>query len=477
MNTFWTLGHKTELEEMLAGRERRANTQRQMLMFCPGATLICFTLNIAGPMKVTALTDEAFYEGVSAIEEALTMAGISAESETCEHPYGHEAYYVIENENAESVKRLMVMIEEEHPLGRLFDIDVLQSNDAELHSNANSEAQSGEELHKLSRADIGENERRCLICDEMAAVCASARAHSVSELQEKTTQMISDFLRDRGPTAGLISRMAYNSMLNEVATTPKPGLVDFANNGSHKDMTPDTFEKSAYAICDYFGDLFDMGFSNASEPEENLLAKSRPVGKAMENKMLDATEGVNTHKGIIFSLGLICLAWGYLEGQAYQGKASRDDLTISNILKTASKIATPVKDEPNERGGGAREEALSGFKSITEIAIPAYDWAIEKKLDVNLCGVYSIMKLIGELEDTNMVARGGKDLAREMKEKARRITAEFDGKDADDFIKKVCLLEEEFIKNNLSPGGSADLLVITIFLKMLEDILPGPSPA
>ena len=460
MNDLWTLGHKVELDEMLKGRETRAALQKQMLSFCPGCSLICFTLNIAGPIKVNALTDEAFYGGCEMIESMLMSSGISAEAEIAEHEYGHEAYYIVdeEEESAEGLKQLMVMIEDDHLIGRLFDIDVIRQDGS-----------------KVSRIDIGYEPRRCLICDKPASECASIRNHSVEELKGRTYEMICDYLKSIMPQS-CISRLAYASMMNEIATTPKPGLVDLSNNGSHKDMTPETFELSAQEIKQYFSDCFYEGLK--SKMAEDVLPRIRPLGIAAEKRMLEATGGVNTHKGLIFSLGIICAACGFLR--------DKEDTDICHILDVAGQIAAGAADEKPLRvaaGTGARAEAASGFASLSGVALPAYEYAINGGVDINCAGVYTLLLLIANANDSNMIYRAGEDKALKLKEKAAALAAEFKGvidnaagsNEALEigsalFLKKVSDLDEEFISVNASPGGCADLLAITYFLEMYKEI-------
>lgn len=463
MNELWTTGHIVELNEMLKGRETRAALQRQILEFCSASSLICFTLNIAGPVKVSALISEAFYAGCAAIEEALKMAGLPAESRIEEYPYGYEAYYVIseEEQSAEDIKRLMCIIEEEHELGRLFDIDVIRSDGS-----------------KVSRTELGMEERRCLICEKAAAICARARAHTVSELQSRTAEMITDYLREN-ISLETVSRMSYISMMNEVAVTPKPGLVDLANNGSHRDMTPDLFEKSAAAIKDYFGKCFECGRRLADTAPEEIITHIRPLGVEAEKKMYETTGGVNTHKGAIFSLGIICAAWGCAGG-----------FDVKKIMETSGRIASPIADEKGLRGiaGGARTQAASGFESVEKLSLPAYKLATLLGFDVNTAAVYALIKLIAGITDTNMIARGGHETAAEMKASADDVAKHFEtgmkemrrpgGGDMDyiitrtgeDFMKDVSALDEAFIAKNVSPGGSADLLMITLFFIMIEGL-------
>ncbi len=102
-----------------------------------------------------------------------------------------------------------------------------------------------------------------------------------------------------------IGKMATKAMLYEVSTSPKPGLVDRYNSGAHEDMDYYTFIASASSLTNGFQTLANMGESLCLDSIDTLLAKVRPVGIEMENDMFRATKGINTHKGMIFSLGLV----------------------------------------------------------------------------------------------------------------------------------------------------------------------------
>ena len=109
-----------------------------------------------------------------------------------------------------------------------------------------------------------------------------------------------------------MAALAHRAMLVEVYTTPKPGLVDLANNGAHRDMTVDTFERSANAIAPWLEQFTDTGIRSAHQPVDQLLSALRHPGRQCEQDMYLATAGVNTHKGMLFSMALLCAAGGRL---------------------------------------------------------------------------------------------------------------------------------------------------------------------
>ena len=461
----WIVGHQVDLPEMLAGREARVLRQ-QKLLETYGAPLICFTLNIAGPVKVFPLSVRAFYDGVLAI--GVTLAKEMGE-EACawmqvlDNPWGYEAYYVVE-EDSLTVKRLMTQIEETHHFGRLFDIDVLRPDGT-----------------KVSRQEIGYGGRTCLICGEDAAFCASTRAHSVAELQKKTVQLITAGLS----TPVFLEAAAQTALLQEVLTTPKPGLVDRRNNGAHKDMDVTLFAASAQAIAENFGHCYTCGKAHRTEPASGLLKHLRPLGIEAEQEMFEATGGVNTHKGMIFSLGILCGALGWCgyeqtaqgDGPSVSLQSGSAALSITRVLNTAGAIAMPAmadfmqRSEEQTQGrsqfmryglAGIRGEAASGFHSLTEVGFPAFCKGLEEGKSYNDAGVAALLALIARVDDSNMIARGGFQLAGKLKEQAKTLLEHgWTMEDAE-------ALDDLFILHNVSPGGCADLLAMIYFLDLLE---------
>lgn len=135
--------------------------------------------------------------------------------------------------DATALKTITTAIEDENRLGRLYDMDVLDGN-----------------LNKLDRCLVGGKSRDCIVCGAPGRGCASRRLHSVSELQTAVNRILTAHFQEED--AREIGNLAVQPLLEEVATTPKPGPVDRRNTGSHRDMDMDTFQKSAHALTDYF---------------------------------------------------------------------------------------------------------------------------------------------------------------------------------------------------------------------------------
>lgn len=162
------------LEEMLEAREARAVTQRRLLEY--GSALISFTQNIPGEYKRYPLVERSFWEGMARIGEELDRRNLPLlhREERISHT-GCEGFWAVDAPPAE-VKRLMADLEDSHPLGRLWDMDVLAPDGSILH---------GEEL--------GRPERTCLICGGPVWACSRSRTHSAGDLALRAVQIMEDF--------------------------------------------------------------------------------------------------------------------------------------------------------------------------------------------------------------------------------------------------------------------------------------------
>ena len=280
------------LEQMLDAREARVRMQDELRRRY-GAPVVSFTMNIPGPVKDTPLIRHAFGEGLDALRAALSDAalpvlwsGVKRENTGC------EALFAIDGD-ALSVKRVCTAIEDADALGRLYDMDVLAPDGT-----------------KLDRETVGGRARNCIVCGAPGRGCASRRTHMVEELQAATRRIMEAHFAEI--EARHIAELVTRALLDEVYTTPKPGLVDRNNNGSHADMTVETFERSADALRGYWARCFTRGFETRDAAPEESFVRLREAGVEAERAMFAATLGVNTHKGAVYALGVLCGAIGRL---------------------------------------------------------------------------------------------------------------------------------------------------------------------
>ncbi len=268
--------------------------------------------------------------------------------------------------------------------------------------------------------------------------------------------------------ANRIGALAANALLSELHIWPKPGLVSRMDSGSHPDMDAGTFRASAGALRPYFAALAQAGANGAE------MAELRVIGQAAERAMLAVTGGVNTHRGAIFGLGLLCAAAGSRDA-AFDRRTSESLGAVvrrrwgRDILGTPRPVQSHGTLASRRYGvGGARGEAAAGFPHVYRVGLPAL--RAGRRLangDENAAGVQACFALIAEVADTNLLHRGGaKGLGF-----ARRAAAGFlahGGVGREDWCAQATAIHRDFVARRLSPGGSADLLAATLFVHALE---------
>lgn len=503
------------LSEILIAREERVSIQNALLEGYR-APVVSFTMNIAGPVKVTGLSHRAFLWGMERLRLGFVQNRMKVLKEyTRSLPTGDEGYFAVDAP-AEAVKALCVEIEEGFAAGRLYDMDVI-----------------GTDGKKLERG----TERPCIVCGEPGRGCASRRVHTAAEVRAAGDRVLERalFLHDRAE----IGRLATAALLEEVSVTPKPGLVDRANNGSHRDMNFSSFQASAAALGDYWAECFRTGQSVGGGVHDapNLpgsdthgpsrtpaptvtFAALRPIGKRAERDMLAATGGVNTHKGAIFTLGVLCGAIGR-RWIAEDGFPSVDIILDEAAAMTRETLENELPAAHWNTAGealyrqygtrGIRGEVADGLPAVREISLPVFKKLLAEGLDRNHAAAVTLLHLIANVEDTNLLHRGGPEGAAWAREQAAELlsparhserseesvppaailekrtdsstslrSAQNDRQGtlmpkASDLIsdgrvpslQEIAELDRAFIERRLSPGGCADLLAVTLFLDSL----------
>ncbi len=466
-------GQPITLEQILVAREERVSIQRRLL-YGFKLPVICFTLNIAGPVKLFDLALKAFDRGKELINKKLEQSGHNLAS--CEEKVtntGCEAFFVVEGD-AHSVKKVMVDIEDGEAIGRLFDMDVIKPD--------------GE---KLSREDIGLPPRRCLLCNNPAVLCARSRNHSLELIQRETVRMLKNYFDHE--YAERIASLAQRSILYEVCVTPKPGLVDRHHSGAHKDMDIYTFMSSASVLYPYFYRFVLHGLSAGGKSPKELFRSARYLGIEAEEAMLKSTHGVNTHKGIIFSIGIICIALGYLHGKALPETLESlqllcREMVCSDMENDFKKIPEKTTKTNGERLyalyglTGIRGEAASGFSSVIRYGLPTFQALMAQGCSLNDTGALTLLHLIAHVEDTNIIARSNPEVLRLVQQEIGLLIEsllpgsgdQFDREIFDksinshDVIDRIKKLDDLFMHHNISPGGCADLLAVTFMLYFLS---------
>ena len=434
------------LQDILSARETRVRRQ-QALLAEYRAPLLCFTMNIAGPVKTTPLIERGFYAGIELLDSHLPKEKLLFR-ETCLLPTGCEGYFIV-SMPAGALKQLCVQLEESHPLGRLFDMDVIDTDGTKLQREAG---------------------RSCMVCGAPGRFCAASRTHSAEQLQALTTALLARYFRDRDAKA--VASLAVQSLIYEVNTTPKPGLVDRRNNGSHQDMDTRLFEISAHALQPYFKRCVQIGQETAHRSAEETFPLLREAGLQAEKAMFQATGGVNTHKGAIYTLGILCGSVGKL-WSAEKPIANSDDILTecANIVRAS--VPTDLVAAKGKTAGeqmylkygirGIRGEVAEGLPSVQKVGLPRFQQFLADGFSENDAGVYTLLHLIANVTDTNLYKRGGEAGAEWAANAARKLLSAAKHPS----IAQIEAMDDGFISRNLSPGGCADLLAATYFLHKL----------
>lgn len=435
------------LSQVLSEREERVLLQKEFLKTCRSA-LISFTMNIAGPVKDSPLIRRAFLWGLDLLSHRLPSEKI-LKTRVDFLPTGCRALLAV-SFDACTLKSICTEIEEATPLGRLFDLDVIAPNGEKLARNAL---------------------RGCIVCGAPGRACAAGRLHSVKDLQTVTARILTEHFASADANA--LASAAVESLCDEVNTTPKPGLVDRRNNGSHIDMTPDTFLNSAEALRSYFCACVTIGRQTAECEPGETFALLRKEGLLAESKMYKATGGVNTHKGAVYSMGILLGSVGRLWKPEAPIAPTADLLSQCSALSkdaAAADFAAATDATSGQRLylqyglTGIRGEVASGLPSVGSVSLPIYSALCKRGLSSNDAGAVTLIHLIAQVKDTNLYHRGGEEGAVFAAEYAKTLLA---GTPIPS-LRDIEAMDDALIKRNLSPGGCADLLALTYLLHKLS---------
>ncbi len=275
--------------------------------------------------------------------------------------------------------------------------------------------------------------------------------------------MIAGIAHSEPLSATCIATLAADALRSEVWLTPKPGLVDSINNGSHSDMDLPLFLRSIDAITPWLHQFYALGQQDFLQPRQAMLMRIRPTGIACEQAMFSATQGVNTHKGGIFSLGLLCTAAGRIHarrqpltrrGMCHEVAAMAQGLIERELQSCRQPVTAGERLFVTYGMTGARGEAQSGFLTLRRHVLPYwYDENNTERRSLN-----ALLHLMAYNPDTNLVSRGGLNGLYFVQNYARRLLKK--GWQKEDLQE----MDRQLIARHLSPGGSADLLAIATVL-------------
>ena len=258
----------------------------------------------------------------------------------------------------------------------------------------------------------------------------------------------------------LIAHLATDALRAELDTTPKPGLVDRHDNGAHRDMDWGLMSKSIDALHPFLVQLALNGHNRAEHYELPDAQEVRLIGLEAAQAMLKATGGINTHRGALFAMGLTTLAAAWC--------MTRDGIIASKqlreiIMQVAEQFAPTAGTHGNKavnayRVTGALDLAKGGYSQLFNNWLPAYRGY---RTDDALTARHRLLLLImSQLDDTNVIHRVGFDMAQQVKQEARALLEDFS-------IAGMEQMNRDYIARNISPGGSADMVSLTLFIDSL----------
>lgn len=284
------------------------------------------------------------------------------------------------------------------------------------------------------------------------------------------------------PLAWSIGECLAQGVLLEVATLSKPGLVCPGTCGAHQDMSLMTFMAGSAAIIPAFFQCASEGLSHIGPPAA-LLPRLRAVGRPAEERLLEATRGVNTQRGALFAAGLVAGAAG-LAARDLPEKASLrlsprkvclllKEMTKGLVERELAALGAKKKMTAGERlfqkygVQGIRGEMERGLPSVFEAGLPALEEGFRRGADLNGAFLHTLFVLMTQVEDTTILWRADMDALEEMRRGARGALAAgsvFTG----DGQERIRAIERDFVKKKLSPGGCADMLAVTIAMYLME---------
>ncbi|MCP0886594.1 triphosphoribosyl-dephospho-CoA synthase CitG [Ligilactobacillus sp. WILCCON 0076] len=460
-------GRVVSLDEVLQNKEWRQNYQETIETKYPNKVVLGIKLNIPGPIKTNASLKKVFELGWNKIINSLKdkKLEIFFFNLFLDKITGPEGVVVVSGDII-PVKKEMITFESNFLLGRLFDIDVMSKTDKN---------------YQLSRTQLGFEARKCLICEQDAKICAKTQKHTLAEIYREIEKLIEKYMKQDIKNVKIKTvDAALAALLYEVTVNPKPGLVDPISNGSHLDMDVFTFIDSSQALRPYFSAAYDLAVNFKEKDLTQLFNELRKLGMIAEKDMYAATNGINTHKGAIFSLGIFLTAVAYLKKQqnysimALQQTIKKmlselleDDFKSIN-MKNNGELTAGEQQFLKYKTRGIRGEAVDGYPVVFNYGL-SYLKASTGSLNQRLLDTF--MYIAEHTSDSNLIKRAHSvAILTEMK----NFTAHYfklGGSKTKEGIEYLYKLDKLFIERNLSLGGSADLLILTIFVAKIEGVI------
>jgi triphosphoribosyl-dephospho-CoA synthase len=259
-----------------------------------------------------------------------------------------------------------------------------------------------------------------------------------------------------------LAEHAVRALIEEAVLTPKPGAVDAKDNGSHDDMNLAMLVASANSLRHAFTELAELGAAIPIGPD--LRRAVGAVGRAGEASMLEATGGVNTHRGALWAIGLLVTAAGAAPG----GSAERIASSAGAIARITDDALPPQPLSHGQRSRvsygarGAVGQAQQGFPDVMNVALPTLR-ARQEMCGPRCAQLDALLAVMAGLDDTCVLHRAGPHGLRRTQAGAARVLA-LGGSSTRRGHRALVRLGRELTRRHISPGGSTDLLACAIFL-------------
>jgi len=425
-------------------------------------SVVVATTGVPGPDKCPPRLERVFAEGLLAVRQHFRRAQSAVAFADCAGP----VFVWLDPNVAATTKGELVAIEERLDGGRLLDLDVYDR-----------------EGRQIGRRDLGLPPRECLLCRAPAVDCARVERHDPKALANAAAT-----IAGRAPHAGSaagssfarvvvppdsddaavpdlgtleprrLARALAAAAATELRLTPKPGLVDLADTGSHPDLSYDAMELSVALLPRYFTELVEARLSGAG------LEACVGIGREAESRMF-AVAGANTHKGFIFLAGLLLLAAcdGARTPRALREAVASIASAFFQRAAARGHLSSVTAPGPATRVRGVATEALAGLPSVFDVAQPALAVAIANRADLQIASHLAMSRLMQTVDDTTSVRRCGEAGLARIRRDGRTLESLIARHD-ESHLPVVAAWNRDYRSEHLTMGGVADLLAISLAL-------------
>ena len=425
---------------LLEKREKTDFFEKELLSRFPFKTLVVIRANMPGGKKGSIESNWIVYRIFLECKKKMSPLKIF-------HSYTDEEgliFFLIVDAPPLEVKALSIKIEDDEPLGRLADIDVL----------------TAEKLFSRNDFPQKNKRRKCFLCEKDAVICARSRAHSQKEIMDFILKKVHEDWFYDGDIFELLGNLTESSLLAELCRPLGFGCVTANSQGSHKDMD--------FLLMLKCIPLIGSAIKNLSGKDCESFEALREYGKKQEKKLFDLTGGVNTYKGALFLLLIL---------NACTFRIIKEKKAFTDLSKEIADFSLPLKKDfelkacssaslqafNNLGSGGVRGLALSGFAEHFQNWLPLYKKTFSEGGDF----VKIIVKMIETTCDTTIIKRKGEKALLEVQKKAHSLLCIEEGPAQERSIKDF---SEWCEKNNISTGGTADKIIILYNLALIREI-------